>query len=344
MWLWVERISDATSHRTALRRTARLLWATVTLLALTPAVRDAHAQQTSHVPRIGILSPYAVSGSSFQDDVKRGLAELGYREGATVTYETSFADGRTDRLPVLANDLVQLKVDVIVTTTASAVRAAMQATSTIPIVIGGVDDAVEQGFVATLPKPGGNVTGTSWLNVALSEKRLDIMKQALPALSRVAILREAVGAGATARATMLAAQTLGLQIFILEVRDPNELDDAFLEMNRIGVGALSVLESPMITAEGSRIADLALHHRIPSIFPDRRFVEAGGLMSYGPSLRSMYREAAKYIDRIVKGAKPGDLPVEQPTQFTLVVSRRSAKLLGLSLSEAILLRADEIIE
>jgi putative ABC transport system substrate-binding protein len=276
--------------------------------------------------------------------LKRGLADLGYVEGARVSYETKFADGQTDRLPLLANDLVQDKVDVIVTTTAPAVRAAMHATSTIPIVIGGVDDAVEQGFVATLSKPGANVTGTSWLNVDLSEKRLDILKQTLPSLSRVAVLREAVGAGPTARAAMLGAEALGLHVYILEVRAPNEMDSAFVEMDRIGVGALSVLESPMITAGAKRITDLSLYHRIPAIFPDRRFVELGGLMSYGPSLLSMYREAAKYIDRIVKGAKPGDLPVEQPTQFTLVVNQRSAKMLGLSLPETILLRADDIIE
>jgi putative ABC transport system substrate-binding protein len=296
------------------------------------------------VPRIGILSPYAVSGSSFQEDVKRGLADLGYVEGATVTYETRFAVGRTDRLPILANDLVQLKVDVIVTTTAPAVRAAMEATTAIPIVMGGVDDAVEQGFVASLAKPGGNVTGASWLNVDLTAKRLDLLKQALPGLSRVAVLREAIGAGVTARAVMLAGQTLNLQVFILEVRAPNELDDAFSEMTRIGVGGLSVLESPLMTAESNRVAFLALQHRIPAIFPEPRFLEAGGLISYGPSLPSTYRQAAKYIDRILKGSKPGDLPVEQLTQFTLVVNQRSAKLLGLSLPEAILLRADDIIE
>jgi ABC-type uncharacterized transport system substrate-binding protein len=296
------------------------------------------------VPRVGILSPYLVSGSSFQDDVKRGLTDLGYVEGSMVAYETRFAEGHTDRLPTLAADLVERKVNVIVTTTAPAVRAAMQATTTIPIVIGGVDDAVEQGFVASLAKPGGNVTGTSWLNVELSEKRMDLLKQALPGLARVAVLREAVGAGTTARAAMIAAQRLGLQIYILEVRAPSELDDAFTEMSRIGVGAVSVVESPMITAEGSRIASLALRHRIPAIFPERRFLEAGGLMSYGPSFPRTYRQAATYVDRIIKGAKPAELPVEQPTLFTLLVSQRSAKLLGLSLPEAILLRADEIIE
>jgi putative ABC transport system substrate-binding protein len=338
MWLRAERISEATWHRTALRRTARLLWVAVTLLALDLTVQGAH------VPRIGVLSPYAVSGSSFQDDVKRRLTDLGYVEGATINYETRFADGRTDRLPILANDLVQLKVDVVVTTTAPAVRAAMGATTAIPIVMGGVDDAVEQGFVASLARPGGNVTGASWLNVQLTAKRLDLLKQALPGLSRVAVLREAIGAGATARAVMLAAQTLNLQVFILEVRASNELDDAFSEMTRTGVGALSVLESPLMAAESKRVAYLALQHRIPAIFPERRFLEVGGLISYGPSLPTTYRQAANYIDRILKGAKPGDLPVEQPTQFTLVVNQGSAKLLGLSLPEAILLRADDIIE
>jgi putative tryptophan/tyrosine transport system substrate-binding protein len=316
-------------------------WAALLLLAL--GAQPAFAQRSSQVPRVGILSPYLTSGSSFQDDVKRGLAELGYVEGTTVAYETRFADGHTDRLPTLAAELVQRKVDVIVTTTAPAVRAAMQATTTIPIVVGGVDDAVEQGFVASLAKPGGNVTGTSWLNVELSQKRLDLLKQAMPGVSRIAVLREAVGAGTTARA-MIAAQRLGLQIYILEVRAPNELDDVFSEMRRIGVGALSVVESPMITAEGSRIASLALRHRIPAIFADRRFLEAGGLMSYGPSLPKTYRQAATYVDRILKGANPAELPVEQPTLFTLLVSQRSARLLGLSLPEAILVRADEIIE
>lgn len=344
MWFSAERISDATWHRAALRLTAHLLCAAVALLALDLVMRGAHAQQASHVPRIGILSPYAVSGSSFQDDVKRGLADLGYVEGATVTYETKFANGRTDRLPMLATDLVQFKADVIVTTTAPAVRAAMEATTAIPIVMGGVDDAVEQGFVASLAKPGGNVTGASWLNIDLTAKRLDLLKQALPGLSRVAVLREAIGAGVTARAVMLAAQTLNMQVFILEVRASSELDDAFSEMTRIGVAALSVLESPLMTAESNWVASLALQHRIPAIFPERRFLEAGGLISYGPSLRTTYRQAANYIDRILKGAKPGELPVEQPTDFTLVVNQRAAKHLGLSLPEAILLRADDIIE
>ncbi|MFL6933926.1 MAG: ABC transporter substrate-binding protein [Xanthobacteraceae bacterium] len=337
-------VSRQAGHSTALTRVGGLLRIATALLLFGVTEQAALAQQASQVPRIGILSPYAASGSSFQDDIKRGLTDLGYVEGTTVVYESRFGDGRTDQLPALAADLVRLKVDVIVTTTASAVRAAMQVTATIPIVIGGVDDAVEQGFVASLANPGGNVTGSSWLNVELSGKRLEILKQALPGLSRVAVLREAVGAGATARAVMTAAQGLGVQAIILEVRAPNELDDAFSEMRRIGVGALSVLESPMITTEASRIAYLSLLHRIPAIFPDRRFLEAGGLMSYGPSLPRMYRRAATYVDRILKGAKPAELPVEQPTVFGLAVNQRAARLLGVSLSETILVRADEVIE
>jgi putative ABC transport system substrate-binding protein len=337
------RVTCVTKRLTALRRAVWLRWAATTLLLL-DLTSTALAQQAPKAPRVGILSPYVVSGSSFQDDVKRGLTDLGYVEGATIVYKTIFADGRTDRLSDLATDLARLKVDVIVTTTAPAVSAAMQATPAIPIVMAGVDDAVEQGFVASLARPGGNVTGTSWLNVELSGKRLEILKQALPGLSRVAVLREAVGAGATARAVVTAAQALGLQVYILEVRAPSELEDAFSEMGRIGVGALSVLDSPMITAEGNRIAYLALHHRIPAIFPDRRFLEAGGLMSYGPNLSKMYRQAARYIDRIIKGAKPAELPVEQPTLFALIVNQPVARLLGLSLAEIIFARADEIIE
>jgi putative ABC transport system substrate-binding protein len=318
--------------------------AAFSLLLLLLTDQATSAQRAGKVPRVGILSPYAAAGSSFEHNVKQGLAELGHVEGSTIVYESTFGDGRTDQLPALAADLVRRKVDVIVTTTAPAVRAAMQATTAIPIVIGGVDDAVEQGFVARLARPGGNVTGTSWLNVELSEKRLDVLKQASPTLSRVAVLREAVGAGATVRAVMTAAQALGVQAYILELRDSSELDDAFAEMGRLGVGALSVLESPMIASEGGRIASLALRHRIPSIFPDRRFLEAGGLLSYGPSLPTMYRRAATYVDRILKGANPADLPIEQPTVFALVVNRRSARLIGLSLPETILVRADEIID
>jgi len=316
----------------------------VVLLFVTLIAPPALPQQTSRVPRVGILSPYTASGSSFQDDIKRGLINLGRLEGKTVEFESRFADGRSDELPRLATELVQLRMDIIVTTTAPAVRAAKQATSTVPIVMGEVDDAVEQGFIASLARPGGNVTGTSWLNTELNGKRLDLLKQALPGLSRVGVLREAVAAGASARGIMAAARALGVQVYIWELRLPNELNDVFSDMARNGVDALSVLQSPMIVTESSRIVQLVAQHRLPTIFPDRHFIDAGGLMSYGPSMPSMYRLAATYVDRILKGERPSDLPVQQPTKFELVVNQKTAKALRLTIPESFLLRADEVIE
>ncbi len=311
----------------------------VTLIA--PA---ALPQQTSRVPRVGILSPYTASGSSFQNDVKRGLNELGHREGKTIEFESRFADGRTDQLPRLATELVQFKPDVIVTTTAPAVRAAKQATSTVPIVMGEVDDAVEQGFITSLARPGGNVTGTSWLNTELNGKRLDLLKQALPGLSRVGVLREAVAGGASARGIMAAARALGIQVYIWELRLPDELNDVFSDMARNRVDALSVLQSPMIVTESGRILELVGQHRLPAIFPDRHFIDAGGLMSYGTNLPGMYRRAAMYVDRILKGAKPSELAVEQPTVFEFVVNLAAARTLGLTMPPSVLAGADEVIE
>ena len=332
------------ARSTVCRRTNWIWRLAIALLLLGVTAQAGRARQASQMARIGILSPYAASASSFQEYVKGGLADLGYIEGRTVAYVSRFADGRTDQLPALAADLVQLNVDVIVTATAPAVRAAMQATTAIPILISDVDDAVEQGFVASLAKPGGNVTGTSWLNAELSGKRLDVLKQALPGVSRIAVLREAVGSGATGRALMAAAERLGVHVSLMELRTPSELDDVFSEMKRTGVGAVYVLQSPMMMTEASRIADLASRHRIPAVFPDRRFLDAGGLMSYGPSLPSMYLRAAAYLDRILKGANPAELPVEQPTVFELVINLRAAKALGLDLPPSLLARADEVIE
>jgi putative ABC transport system substrate-binding protein len=316
----------------------------IVALALGTQAGKTTAQERSRLPRVGILSPYAAEASSFEDDIKRGLTDLGYIEGQSIEFETIFAEGRTDQLPALASELIARKVDVIVTTTAPAVHAAKQATSLIPIVIGGVDDAVEQGFVTSLAMPGGNITGTSWLDAELSGKRLDLLKQAIPEASRIGVLREAVGGGASARAVMLAAQGLGVQIYLWELRAPDELPDVFADMVRTEVVALNVLQSPMITSEATRIVRLVSENGLAAIFPDRRFIEAGGLMSYGPNLPSMYRRAATYVDRILKGANPAEMPVEQPTLFELVVSLRTAALQGLSISESILVRADEVIE
>jgi ABC-type uncharacterized transport system substrate-binding protein len=326
-------------------RSSALSSVTVFVLSfLTFIAPPALSQQSSRVPRVGILSPYTASGSSFPDDIRRGLIDLGYLEGRTVEFRSVFADGRTDQLSHLATELMELKVDVIVTTTAPAVRAAKQATSTVPIVMGDVDDAVEQGFIASLARPGGNVTGTSWLNAELSGKRLDLLKQTIPGLSRVGVLREAVAGGASSRAVMNAARALGVQVYIWELRLPNELDDVFSDMARNGLDALSVLPGPMIATETSRIVQLAAQQRLLTIFPDRHFIEAGGLMSYGPSLPTMYRRAASYVDRILKGAKPSQLPVEQPTAFELVINLKTARAIGFDIPPMLLAQADEVIE
>lgn len=292
------------------------------------------------IPRVGVLSP--LPGRAFLDPLRQELMELGYVEGRSIAFELRSADGRTDRLPQLAAELVRLKVDVIVTASPPGVRAAKQATTTIPIVI-GVDDAVEQGFVASLARPGGNVTGTSWLNTELSAKRLELLKEAFPAVSRVAVLREAVGGASSVRATMVAARSLGVQLQVFELRDPGELESAFSAMAKDRAEALSVLQGPMIDSHQLRIVQLATRARLPAIFPDDVFVDAGGLMSYGPSLPDMYRRAAVYVDRILKGARAGDLPVEQPTRFRLAINLRSARALGLTVPQSLLIRADHVI-
>jgi len=293
------------------------------------------------VPRVGVLSP--LPGGALLDPLRQGLMELGYVEGRTLAFELRSADGRTDRLPQLAAELVRLKVDVIVTASPPGVRAAKQATTTIPIVIAGVDDAVEQGFVASLARPGGNITGTSWFNTELSAKRLQLLKEAFPAVSRVAVLREAVGGASSVRATMAAARSLGVQLQVLELRDPGELESAFSAMAKDRAEALSVLQGPMIDSHQQRIVQLVTRARLPAIFPDDVFVDAGGLMSYGPSLPDMYRRAAVYVDRILKGARAGDLPVEQPTRFRLAINLRSARALGLTVPQSLLIRADHVI-
>ena len=301
----------------------------------------AATQQLGRMPRIGVLSP---SADFFLNTLRQGLRELGYIEGRNILLEYRSADGRAERLPDLAAELVRLKVDVMVTVTPPGVRAAKQATSTIPIVMAAVDDAVEQGFVASLARPGGNITGASSLNPELSGKRLELLKEAFPKVFRVAVLREAVGGASSLRATMEAARVLGVHLQILELRDPNELDSAFAAMIRERAGALDVLPGLMIAGYMRQIVDLAGKARLPTIFPDGQFVESGGLMSYGPSLPDMFRRAAIYVDKILKGAKPSDLPVEQPTKFELVINLKTAKQLGLTIPQSVLYRADKVIK
>jgi len=317
--------------------------AVILLAGLLAAPVALHAQ-SAKTARVGLLLPSDDSTTTFLVPFRQGLRDLGYVEGRTVSLEVRSANGRTDRLPGLARELVRMNVDVLVTITPPGVRAAREATSTIPIVAGAVDDAVEQGFVASLAHPGGNVTGVSWLNTELSAKRVEFLKEVLPKVTRVAVLREAVGGASSIQATATAARALRVQLQIFELRDPNELPTVFAAMAKERIEALTVLPGPMITSQMPRIVELASRARLPAVFPEARFVEAGGMMSYGPNLAEMYRRAAGYVDKILKGAKPSNLPVEQPTKFESIINLKAAKALGVTIPQSVLLRADQVIE
>ncbi|MBA3506888.1 MAG: ABC transporter substrate-binding protein [Betaproteobacteria bacterium] len=303
----------------------------------------AHAQPAKKLLRIGILSPFSSSVDAFRDAYRERLQELGYSSGRNITLEYRAAEGMADRLPQLALDLVKMQVDAIVTTTAPGAQAAKQATATIPIIVAGVDDAVDQGFVTSLARPGGNITGISWLDTGLSAKRVELLKQTVTKTSRIAFLREAVGAASSLRAIEASARTLGIRLVVVELRGPNEIDSVFSALAHERVDGVVVAQSPMITGQERQIVELAMKHRMATIFPFRKAVEAGALMSYGPKSAELYRRAADYTDRILKGAKPSELPVEQPTSFELVINLRTADALGMKIPQAILVSADEVI-
>jgi putative ABC transport system substrate-binding protein len=241
-------------------------------------------------------------------------------------------------------ELVALKVDVIVVAGTLQALAAKQATTTLPIVFTSVGDPVASGLVTSLARPGGNVTGLSTLAPQLVGKCLEQLKQAVPGVSRVSVLRDATGALLLLKEAEVAARALGVQLQVVEARGPAEFDRAFSDMTRARAGALAVLPTPMFFSERRRLVDLAAKHRLPTVFPYREFVDAGGLMAYGPNLADLSRRAATYVDKILKGANPGDLPVEQPTKFELVINLKAAKALGLTIPPSLLLRADEVIQ
>jgi len=284
-----------------------------------------------------------------RDALLEGLRERGYIEGQNIVIEYRPADGRIERFPRLASELVRLKIDLIVAANTPAARAAQQATTTIPIVVPVMGDSVGDGLVASLGRPGGNITGLTFLGPELVPKRVALLKEALPRVSRVAALWHPGGYSEGTTRDMLkqteaAAQTLGLQLQLVAVRSPDELDRAFSTMTRERAEALLVFPSPMLFNERRRIDDLAVQHRLPSIAVAREFVELGGLMAYGASIPGLVRRSATYVDKIFKGARPGDLPVEEPTKFDLVINLKTAKAFGLAIPESLLQRADQVIE
>jgi len=305
----------------------------------------AQAQPAAKIPRLGLLWPDSPP-SPRVDEFRRGLRELGYAEGTTIVIEYRYAEGKRDRLPELAAELVRLKVDVIVALSTLAALPAKKATAAIPIVMTS-GDPVGTGLVASLARPGGNVTGLTAFSPDLVGKRLELLKQAIPGLVRVAVLWDSAGPSKIiefkeAEAT---APALGLQLQSLEVRAPHpDLQAAFGAASRERAQGLVVLNNPLTLTYRAQIAAMAISNRLPSMFDGRDYAEAGALISYGANVSDLFRRAAIYVDKILKGAKPADLPVEQPTKFELIINLKTAKALGLTIPPAVLARADEVIE
>ncbi len=302
-------------------------------------------QQQGKVWRVGILSPTSASLSSPNTGAfLKGMRELGYVEGKNLVIEWRFADGKLERLPDLAAELVQLKVDIIVTAGATAISAAQKATTTIPIVMASTGDPVGSGFVKSLARPGGNITGLSNMAGDIAAKFIDLLRSVVPKLSRVAMLTPSTTYGELSKSVQAAAQKAGVKTLVAEASTPQEIENAFSMMVREKADAVFVGSPTVFAQQHRQIAELALKYRMPSLFQDRVTVEAGGLMSYGQKLTDSYQRSATYVDKILKGAKPGDLPVEQPVSFELVVNLKTAKALGLTIPQSVLLRADEVIQ
>jgi putative ABC transport system substrate-binding protein len=327
--------------------TIRLI-ATLALVILT-APLAAEAQQATTVYRIGRLSPGSpLLGAHLWEALRQGLRELGYVEGQNLIVEYRYAEGSEERLRDLAAELVRLQVDVMVAEGAAAIRAAQHATRTVPIVMAAPSDPVGQGFVASLAHPGGNITGLSYLGAELPGKRLELLKEAVPQSTRIAVLANPTYPAYASDMHNLteAARALGLHLHVVEVRRADELDTAFAALTRAGVDAVLVIEDAVLlnSQRGRVVADLAATHRLPMMYAWREWVVAGCLMSYGPSRPGMYRHAATYVANILKGANPAELPVEQATKFELVINLKTAKALGLTLPPSLLLLADEVIQ
>lgn len=310
------------------------------------AARLAHAQQPQKVT-LGFLSVNSRAAMSARTEAfQEGLRELGYVEGKNIFVEYRYADAKPDRLPALAAELVRLNVRVIVTEGTTATRFAKEATSTIPIVMAQDPDPVGTGFIASLARPGGNITGLSNLRQELSAKRLELLKEAVPGLARVAVLGTLTtpGTAQSLRETELTAETLRVHLQYLDIKSPQDIETAFRAVSTGGAGGVVVLASPYLLSHRTKLADLAAKSRLPAIYYSTDFVEDGGLMSYGVTITDLFRRAATYVDKILKGAKPADLPVEQPTKFAFVINLKAAKQIGFTIPPSLLLRTDRVIE
>jgi putative ABC transport system substrate-binding protein len=308
---------------------------------------SAEAQQPAKIPRIGYLVAGALSANAARTEAfRQGLRELGYVEEKNILIEWRSAEGKLDRLPALVAELVRLKVDVIVTAGAAGTRPAKEVTATIPIVMSQDPDPVGNGFIASLARPGGNVTGLSSLIADLSGKRLELLKEIFPKLSRVAVFETSTNAGNAQqlRETKLAAGALGIKLQHLDILGPEDIETVFRAATNGRADAVLVLNSSVTASHRKQLADLAAKSRLPATYPRSEYVEDGGLMSYGMSYTDLDRRAATYVDKILKGAKPADLPVEQPTKFEFIINLRAAKRIGLTIPPNVLARADRVIK
>ncbi|HSC62441.1 MAG TPA: ABC transporter substrate-binding protein [Caldimonas sp.] len=311
-------------------------------LASAPLLVRAQSRKPARVGFIGNSNP--VSGASQLDALRRGLRDLGWNEGANLNIELRWSEGRSERLPALVDDLVRSKVDVIVVSGPSAIAAARKATDTIPVVFVLLVDPVAMGFVKSLARPGGNMTGLASQYEELITKQLQLLKEALPGLSRVALLRHAEAATSLLDAAQSAARSLGLVTRTFTVSGEAEFEKAFSAARSERVGAVQVLPSPYLGAVRMRLIELAARYRLPAFYELSLYVRDGGLMSYGPSIDDLYGRSASYVDRILNGARPGELAVERPARFELVINRRTASALGLTLPATLLARADSVID
>jgi putative ABC transport system substrate-binding protein len=297
------------------------------------------------IPKIGLLRTNAPP-DPFVDAFRDGMRTLGYEDGQTVLYETRWAEGKPDRLPVLAAELTALNVDIILTGGDTAIRAAQNAAPATPIVMGASNDPVGAGFAHSLARPGGTVTGITIFSKELSQKRLELFRETVPSLARVAVLINPSFPAALSetKATEEAAQLLGITMQPVTASRVDELEHALKSLTNSKVDGLITLADPFFTAHRGRIVDLANAARLPTMLHWREFVQAGGLLSYGPDNVELYRRAANFVDKILKGAKPGDLPIEQPTKFVLAINLKTARTLGITVPQSVLFRADEVIE
>jgi putative ABC transport system substrate-binding protein len=305
---------------------------------------SAEAQLPKQTFRIGIMqSGSSASNASRIAALRDGLRELGYVEGQNIAIDYRYAEGKMDRFPVLAAELVRLKPDILVTSGSPGIRALMKETNNIPIVMAAIGDAVASGFVKSLAQPGGNVTGLSFLDSDISTKRLEILKETLPRVTRVAVLRHRASGKRSLEATLAVAHALKLKVQVIEVEGANDFDGAFAAAKRGRAEAINVLASPILYAHRKELVDLTTKHRWPGMYENKEFVEAGGLLSYGANLDDLYRRAATYVDKILKGTKPADLPVEQPMKFEFVINLKTAKQIGLTIPPNVLARADKVV-